>query len=66
MKTFEKEYKELIRWYSEELKKVQYIPSSGLDGEHTQKERIIDDVYRNKLKELKRKHNVAQNKRPNP
>lgn len=59
MKTFEDEYRELAEWFFDELEKINGIKwTGGLDGEHAQKEREIGDLYRRRLRELRKKYGI--------
>lgn len=59
MKTFDKEYKELLRWYFSEQDRIEKNTKqqeSGLDGEYTNAVRKVTSEYRVKLNALKEKY----------
>ena len=62
MKTFISEYRELLKWYVEELGKIPDIPSQGYDGWTAGEQRALGAEYRKKLRALREKYNVEQTK----
>lgn len=57
---FEDEHVELAEWFFMNWKKILEIKWTGeRDGAGAQKEREIGDLYRSKLRELRKKHSIG-------